>query len=152
MEYWKGIIKNPTGTKAIDEFAVTIGKIPKIVFSKTLKSVDWETARLAKRSLKEEVLALKQSTYGDNKNILAGSRGLIVALANLNLIDEFQLCVQPIILGDGLPLFKNIHDRINLKLFKTKTFTSGSINFFTIRVVRETPIKIRNYKLHNYVS
>lgn len=59
MEYWKGIIKNPTGTKAIDEFAVTIDKIPKIVFSKTLKSVDWETARLAKRSLKEEVLALK---------------------------------------------------------------------------------------------
>jgi dihydrofolate reductase len=49
---------------------------------------------------------------------------------NLNLIDEFQLCVHPIILGNGLLLFKNIHDRINLKLLKTKIFGSGSITLY----------------------
>jgi len=50
---------------------------------------------------------------------------------NLNLIDEFQLCVQPIIVGKGLPLLKTINDKINFKLLKTKTFiSSGSITVY----------------------
>lgn len=121
MEYWKTVLKNPTGNKSVDEFAVTMDKIPKIVFSKTLKTVEWKTARLAKRDLKEEVFELKESRNGGNKSILVGSPGLIVALTNLNLIDEFQLCVQPIISGGGLPLFKNINGRVNLQLLKTNT-------------------------------
>jgi dihydrofolate reductase len=128
MEYWPPIVKNPTGNKAMDEFAVTMNSIPKVVFSRTLKTVEWETARLAKRDIKEEVLELRQQP---GKPILVGSRSLIVTLLNLNLIDEFQLCVQPIIAGRGLPLLDNISDRIDLKLLKTKTFTSsGSMLFY----------------------
>lgn len=141
MEYWKAIVTNPTGIKSVDDFAVTIDKIPKIVFSNTLKTLNsidigWETAKLAKRGIKEEVIGLKQSRDGGSKDILVGSPGLIVSLTNLNLIDEFQLCVQPIILGGGLSLFKNINDRTNLKLLKTKTLTSGSIILY-YNVVRE---------------
>jgi len=44
----------------------------------------------------------------------------------LNLLDEYQLCAHPIIVGKGLPLFKNVSDRMILNLIKTKTFTSGS--------------------------
>jgi len=55
---------------------------------------------------------------------------LIVALMNLNLVDEFQLSVQPTILGNGLPLFKNVKDRVNLKLLKTKTFGCGAITLY----------------------
>ena len=91
MEYWKTVVKNPTGNKSMDEFAVTIDKISKIVFSRTLKTVEWKTARLAKRDLKEEVIELKKSRNEGSKNILVGSPGLIVALTNLNLIDEFQI-------------------------------------------------------------
>jgi dihydrofolate reductase len=128
MEYWPTVVKNPTGHKAIDEFAVIMNNIPKIVFSHTLKNVEWKTARLANRDIKEEVLELRQSGNGGSKDILVGSRSLIVTLLNLNLIDEFQLCVQPIIAGKGLSLLENINDRIDLKLLKTKTFTSsGSI-------------------------
>ena len=127
MEYWATVVKNPTGIKSMDEFAVTIDNIPKIVFSNTLKNVEWITAKLAKRDIKEEVLELKQQA---GKNILVGSPSLIVALTQLDLIDEYQLCVQPIILGNGLPLLKNINDRINLKLLKTKTFSSGSITLY----------------------
>ena len=128
MEYWQGVVENPTGNKSIDEFAVTIDNIPKVVFSHTMKDVDWETARLAKGDIKEEVLELKQKP---GKDILVGSRSLIVTLLNLNLIDEFQLCVQPIMAGTGLPLLNNINDRIDLKLLRTKTFTnSGSIVFY----------------------
>ncbi len=60
MQYWQAILKNPTGVKSMDDFAVAIDKVPKIVFSNTLKNVDWDTATLATRGLEEEVLALKQ--------------------------------------------------------------------------------------------
>jgi dihydrofolate reductase len=122
--YWPTVVENPTGNKPIDEFGLLIDNISKIVFSHTLKNVSWKNARLAKRDIKEEVLELKQQQGGD---ILVGSRSLIVTLMNLNLIDEFQLCVQPIILGNGLPLLRNINDRINLKLLKTKTFSSSGV-------------------------
>jgi dihydrofolate reductase len=124
MEYWPTIVKNPTGNKSMDDFAVTIDNIPKIVFSRTLKNVEWKTARIAKGSLEEEVLELKQQ---QGRDILVGSPGLIVALMKLNLIDEYQLCVHPVVVGKGLPLFKSINDRVILKLLKTKTFSSGQI-------------------------
>ena len=120
--YWPTVVKNPTGNKPMDEFALIIDNIFKTVFSHTLKNVEWKNVKLAKRNIKEEVLELRQQA---GKDILVGSRSLIVALLNLNLIDEFQLSVQPIIAGKGLPLFKNINDRINLKLLKTKTFISS---------------------------
>lgn len=122
--YWSSVVKNPTGNKPIDEFAVLIDNISKIVFSSTLKKVDWKNTTMKKEVVKEEVLELKQQA---GKNILVGSPSLIVALTQFDLIDEYQLCVHPIILGSGLTLFKNLTDRVNLKLFNTKTFDSGSI-------------------------
>jgi dihydrofolate reductase len=131
MEYWPTVVKNPTGNQSIDEFAVVMDNIPKVVFSRSLKSVEWKTATLAKGNIEEEVLALKQSRNGGSKDILVGSPSLIVTLLNLNLVDEFQLCVHPVIAGNGLPLFKSINDRTLLKLVKTKTFSSsGSITLY----------------------
>ncbi len=125
--YWPSIVKNPTGVKPEDEFAVLIDNISKIVYSRTLKKVDWKNSKLKKEVIKEEILELKQQA---GKNILAGSPSLIVALSQLDLIDEFQLSVHPIVLGSGLPLFKNVKDRINLKLLKTKTFGSGAVTLY----------------------
>lgn len=127
MEYWPTVLKNPTGNKATDEFAVTMDQIPKLVFSRTLKSVEWKTARLATGSIQEEVLALRQQP---GKDILVGSPGMIVAMTQLGLIDEYQLAVHPTIVGAGLPLFKNIRDRVDLKLLKTKTFGCGAVIFY----------------------
>ena len=128
MEYWPTVVKNPTGNKSVDEFALVMDKIPKVVFSHTLKNVEWQTARLAKKDLKKEVLDLKQQT---GKEILVGSRSLIVALLNLNLIDELQLCIHPIIAGKGLPLFDTVKDPNVLTLIKTKVFnSSGSITLY----------------------
>ena len=122
--YWPTVVKNPTGNKPTDDFAVLLQDIPKIVFSHTLNNVEWKNARLAKKDVNEEVLDLKQQP---GKDIFVGSPSLIVALTKLNLIDQYQLCVHPVIIGNGLPLFKTINDRIILKLLKTKTFNSGSI-------------------------
>jgi dihydrofolate reductase len=122
--YWPSVVKNPTGNKPMDEFAVLIDNISKIVFSRTLKNVNWKNTKLKREVIREEVLELKQQA---GKNILVGSPSLIVALTHLNLIDEYQLGIQPIILGSGLPLFKNIKDRVNLKLLKTKPFGCGAV-------------------------
>jgi len=122
--HWPSVVKNPTGSKPTDDFAVAIDNASKIVFSRTLKQVDWRNTELKKEIRKEEILELKQQT---GKDILVGSPGLIVALTQLDIIDEYQLAVHPTIIGSGLPLFKNIKDTINLKLLKTKTFRCGVV-------------------------
>ena len=127
MEYWRDLVKNPSGEKSMDDFAVVMDSVPKIVFSRTLKSVDWHSAQLSNQPLEEVVAALKQSPDGGSKDILAGSRSLIIQLMKLNLIDEFQLCIHPVVAGRGLPLFENLKDRTTFKLLQTKTFASGAM-------------------------
>src|SRR5688572_28744084 len=125
--YWPSVVKNPTGNKSTDDFAVLIDNVHKIVYSRTLKKVDWKNTTLKNEIIKEEILNLKQQP---GKDIFAGSPGTIVALTNLDLIDEYQLTVHPVIAGSGLPLFKNIRDKIILKCLKTKTFSSGAITMY----------------------
>ena len=128
--YWPSVVKDPTGNKPMDEFAVLIDNISKIVYSRTLKNVSWKNTTLKKEIIKEEVLELKQSRNGGSKNIVVGSPSLIVAFSQLDLIDEYQLSVQPTVLGSGLPLFKNIKDKIDLKFLKTKTFGCGALMLY----------------------
>jgi len=127
MEFWRTVLENPSEKKSMNDFAEAINKIPKIVFSRTLKNVDWESATIARRDLKEEVLALRQQP---GKDILIGSRSLIIQLMKLNLIDEFQLCIHPVVAGSGLALFEDIQDRTLLKLIKSKHFTGGAITLY----------------------
>jgi dihydrofolate reductase len=129
MQYWQALLKNPSGEKSMDDFALAIDNISKIVFSHTLKNTDptaigWDSARLADKPLEETARELKQQA---GRNILVGSPSLIVELTNLHLIDEYQLCIHPVVAGKGLPLFKNINDRIVFKLLKTKTFGAGAV-------------------------
>jgi dihydrofolate reductase len=125
--YWPTVVKDPTGNKPMDDFAVLIDDIPKIVYSRTLKNVVWKNSKLKKEISREEILELKQHS---GKNIIVGSPSLIVALAKLGVVDEYQIAVQPTVLGSGLQLFKNIRDRIDLKLLKTKTFGCGAIALY----------------------
>lgn len=122
--YWPMVVKSPTGNKPVDDFAQVIQDIPKVVFSHNLNGVEWENSRLVKRSLEEEVLELRKQK---GKDILVGSPSLIRELTSLNLIDEYQLCIHPVIIGEGLPLFKNISGTVKLRLLKTKAFGSGAI-------------------------
>ena len=123
MQFWQTLLEKPSGEQSMDDFAKAIDRIPKIVFSTTLKDTGWNTAALADEPLKETVMELKQQSGGD---ILIGCRSLIVTLANLNLIDEYQLCIHPVIIGKGLPLFDQINERTVLKLLKTKIFGAGA--------------------------
>lgn len=124
MEFWRTFLENPSEEQSMNDFATAIDHIPKIVFSGTLNNVEWKSATIAERGLKETVLALRQQS---GKDIFVGSRGLIIQLIELNLIDELQLCIYPVVEGKGLPLFENISDRTIFNLVKTKTFSSGAI-------------------------
>ena len=124
MQFWQTLLKNPSGEKSMDDFAKAIDKVPKIIFSNTLKNTDWDSAKLADQPIEETVKELKQEP---GRDILIGSRSLILQLMKLNMIDEYQLCVHPVIEGKGLPLFENVNHRTILKLMNTKTFSGGAV-------------------------
>lgn len=113
---------------ATDEDAVITHKmnhLQKIVFSKTLKKVEWNNATLAKNDLSKEVKILKEQPGKDI--VIFGSGTLVTQLTKSGLIDEYRIIVNPILLGKGNAMFKEINDRINLKLLDTKVLKSGVV-------------------------
>lgn len=125
--YWPTLVKNPSGNKPTDDFAILIDDIQKVVFSHTLTGVQWRNSKLVRGDLEKEIAVLKQQP---GKDIFIGSPGLIASAMDLGLVDEYQFSVQPIVLGSGLTLFKNITHRIDLQLLKTKTFRCGVVTFY----------------------
>lgn len=124
MQFWPTLLQNPSGKKTMDDFAVAIDQIPKLVFSNTLKETNWATAALADAPLTDKVRELKTQP---GKDILIGSRSLIIQLLNSGLVDEFQICVHPVIEGKGLKLFEEIAGQVQLKLLGTKVLDSGAV-------------------------
>lgn len=124
MEFWPTLVAEPSGNAAMDEFAVVMDEIHKVVYSRTLEKVEWKTAELRRELNKDEIIELKNK---EGKLILVGSPSMIVQLGNLGLIDEYQLAIQPTIVGNGLSLFKNVAGRIDLKLLRTRTFGCGAV-------------------------
>jgi dihydrofolate reductase len=127
MQYWQGLLKNPSGVKTADDFAVAIDKIQKIVFSHQLSNTDWDGAKLATQPIEAFVRELKQQP---GKDILVGSRSLIIQLMKLNLVDEFQICIHPVVAGKGSLLFEDVNDRKIFKLAQTKIFVNGSVTLY----------------------
>lgn len=99
--------------------------LPKIVFSRTLQKTEWNNSRLVKGNVAEEITKLKQQPGKDL--FLLGSADLASTLAQLGLFDEYRVMVNPVVLGGGKPLFKDVHQRLDLKHEKTKTFRNGNV-------------------------
>jgi dihydrofolate reductase len=126
--YWPAAATNPLSPKNEIDFAHWIEKTPKIVFSKTLEKLEWKNSRLVKGNIVEEVAKMKQQPGKDL--LMFGGAGIASTFMKLDLIDEYRIKVHPIILGKGIPLFKGIKDRMNLKLLKSKTFDSGVVGLY----------------------
>lgn len=124
MEYWRELLENPSGNSAEHDFAVAMDRLPKIVFSRKLKAVDWHSARLAEKGLKETVMELKGQK---GKDILIGSPSLIVDFLNQGLVDELQICIHPVLVGKGPLLFKDMGERKLLRLRRTKNLEGGAV-------------------------
>jgi dihydrofolate reductase len=121
--YWHDVAVNQSETKTVNEFARTYDSIPKIVFSTTLKSVEWNNTILMRSGLREEILKQKQQP---GKNIFIGGLNVGSQVAQWGLIDEYHFVVHPIIAGKGPRLFESGGEH-SLKLVGSKTFRSGVI-------------------------
>jgi len=107
-----------------DAYAAPMNDLPKVVFSKTLENVEWSHSRVARGDLAEEISALRQEPGGE---IIAwGGASFVQALSRAGLVDEYRLVINPVALGDGLPLFKNLSAPIRLKLVHATTYATGA--------------------------
>ena len=120
MRYWDTADENPALGETELEFARIWKDLPKIVFSKTLKTAEGN-ARLAEEGVAEELAKLKEEP---GKDLAVGGAGLASTCIELGLIDEYRLFVSPVVLGGGTPFFPVLDERIDLDLVETRTFGS----------------------------
>ncbi len=120
MTYWETAGEQPSAPDYELEFARIWKDMPKIVFSKTLETVEGN-ARLVRDGVAAEVAELKEQP---GRDLAVGGAGLASTLIRLNLIDEYRLFVSPVVLGGGTPYFPALDERINLELVETRTFGS----------------------------
>jgi dihydrofolate reductase len=107
-----------------DDYAAPMNDIPKVVFSTTLERADWAETRIAKGDLTEEIAALKQQP---GKDMIAwGGASFAQSLTRLGLVDEYRLVLQPVALGDGLPLFNGLTTPLRLELVDAQTYDTGA--------------------------
>lgn len=118
--YWA----SPDAAKNDPVVAGLMNQIPKIVFSKTLDKAEWNNTRLVKDRVADEISKLKKQS--DKDLAIFGSANLMSKLMRMNLIDEHRVMVNPVILGNGSPLFLT-KDKLNLKILKTRAFRNGNV-------------------------
>ncbi|KQS30641.1 dihydrofolate reductase family protein [Dyadobacter sp. Leaf189] len=123
--YWPTVLNDPNADAHSLAHAKWVQEIPKIVFSTTLESADWNNTTLIRDNVVEEINKLKQQPGKDL--VIFGSPGLAKSLMNLGLIDEYQFTVHPIILGQGNSLFDGNTQMSKLKLLDSKTLNSGVV-------------------------
>ena len=121
--YWPTADEDPTAPPYVVEFAQIWREKPKVVFSRTLDNVDWNS-KLAGEDVAQEVAALKAHYERD---MGVGGAGLASTLAQLDLIDEYRLFIHPVVLGDGTPFFPALDNALTLQLVASQTFGSGVV-------------------------
>lgn len=123
--YWP----TPEAIKSESSVARIMNSIPKIVFSKSINQVKddpvWKNVTVIHEIKSEEIIQLKKQEGKDMA--IFGSGSIVRQFSNLDLIDEYRLVVNPLILGSGKPLFKEIKNKFNLKLLNTRGFINGNL-------------------------
>jgi dihydrofolate reductase len=123
--YWPTAADQPNATKHDIEHSRWYNRVTKVILSKTLKGADGPKTKIISDNVGKQVVQLKQSTTKDI--LIFGSPSACHSLMQENLIDDYWLFVNPILLGQGIPLFKGIKDRAKLKLLTTHAFPSGVV-------------------------
>ena len=108
-----------------DEYAAPMNDIPKVVFSRTLTKADWAQSTIASGDVADEIGALKREP---GKDMIAwGGAAFAQSLSRLRLVDEYRLVVQPVALGDGLPLFAGLTAPFVLDLIEARAYADGAV-------------------------
>jgi dihydrofolate reductase len=123
-DYWPTAVSDASLSPSEREFADAINQIDKIVFSKTLQSVNWKT-RIKREMDPQEIRAMKRLPGRDI--LLGGGAKIAQAFMKYDLIDEYRLIIHPILLGNGKRLFTNIATRKDLQLIGQNVRVSGAV-------------------------
>jgi dihydrofolate reductase len=123
-DVWPNVARDPNAPAEAKQMADSLNRMTKVVFSNTLKELNWENSMLLKGDVAEQVRKIKQAGGGDI--IIFGSGTIVRPLASEGLIDEYLLIVTPVILGTGKLMFEDVK-RSNLKLVEAKDFPSGNV-------------------------
>jgi dihydrofolate reductase len=123
--YWPTAADKPNASKHDIEHSTWYNKVDKIVLSKSMKGQQLPNTIIISDDIEHRVKALKQQ--GGKEIIMFGSPGATHTLIQYGLVDEFWLFVNPILLGQGIPLFKNVQEITKLKLVESKTFGCGVV-------------------------
>jgi len=119
--YWP----TPHAMKNNPVVAERMNNLPKVVFSRTLEEASWNNTKLVKGDIAAEVRKMKKEP-GENM-VIFGSGSIVSQLAQEGLIDEYQIVVNPLVLGKGKTMFDGIKEKLSLKLTKTRTFGNGNV-------------------------
>ena len=125
QSYWPKAGEQPNASKHDIEHSTWYNRVSKVVLSRTMKETGLQNTTVINDQLSEKINSIKHR--GDKNILIFGSPRASQSLLNQGLIDEFWLFVNPIILGQGMPLFKNITGTTKLKFVESKTFTCGVI-------------------------
>jgi dihydrofolate reductase len=123
--YWPTAAEQPNATKHDIDHSRWYAKAHKVVLSRTWKDKELPNTQIISNNLAVEINKLKAGTERDI--LVFGSPSAIHSLLKENLVDDYWLFVNPILLGRGIPVFRNINDITKLKLVSTKVFTSGVV-------------------------
>jgi dihydrofolate reductase len=123
ISYWSDVINKPNdpwyalGKKMIE--------IPKVVFTKTLKKSKWINTDIATGDITDEITKLKRQEGKDM--VVYGGASFDSSLIKLGLIDEFLLFINPVAIGNGMTIFKDLNEIQEFKLVKSIAFDSGEV-------------------------
>jgi dihydrofolate reductase len=115
----------PAAAQMFPDVAKGMNESPKVVFSRTMDKASWNNTRLFKGDLENEVRKLK-SESGDGLVVL-GSGQIVSQLAEAGLVDEYQIALNPIVLGQGRTMFAGVTNKLNLKLTNSRSFKNGNV-------------------------
>ncbi len=122
--YWPNAATDPATSREDRIIAERINEMAKVVFSKTLTTVAWKNTRLLHEIAPDEIAKWKQEAGKDM--VIYGSGTIVRQLTDLGLIDEYQILVNPVVLGQGKLLFADAKS-VKLQLRDAKPFRSGNV-------------------------
>lgn len=129
--FWPHVDQGPTGphgepmSPELRKMAKTLNATPKVVFSRTLKEASWKPTRILPSLDPREVARMKQQPGGDM--MVFGSGSIVSQLTEQRLIDEYQLVVNPVLLGSGKALVDGFSEMVGLRLEEARSFPSGNV-------------------------
>jgi dihydrofolate reductase len=119
--YWP----TPLATQNAPTVAEQMNALPKVVFSRTLDKASWNNTRLVRDGLAAEVRRMKGES--DTDLAILGSGSIVSQLAQERLVDEFQVVVNPVVLGGGKTMFEGLRGTLALKRIRTRSFGNGNV-------------------------